>query len=80
MLLAAHSQLIDTLSHSRYARTGNCNMGAFKDEAGEIDWLTPTLEDVRISYCCVLLFVSFVSSQLISFYLTTFIVTGKLLL
>jgi hypothetical protein len=55
-------------------------MGAFKDEAGEIDWLTPTLEDVRISYCCVLLFVSLVSSQLISFYLTTFIVTGKLLL
>jgi hypothetical protein len=41
--------LLILLLYSRYARTGNCNMGAFKDAAGEIDWLTPTLEDVRIS-------------------------------
>lgn len=33
----------------RYARTGNCNMGAYTDETGEIDWLTPTLEEVN--YC-----------------------------
>jgi hypothetical protein len=31
----------------RYARTGNCNMGEFKDENGTVDWLTPMLEDVR---------------------------------
>jgi len=33
----------------RYARTGNCNMGAFKNEDGSIDYITPMLEDDN--YC-----------------------------
>lgn len=33
----------------RYARTGNCNMGAFKNDDGTIDWKSATLEDA--SYC-----------------------------
>ncbi|KAL3822585.1 hypothetical protein ACHAXA_011504 [Cyclostephanos tholiformis] len=33
----------------RYARTGNCNMNAYTDETGAVDWLTPMLEDAN--YC-----------------------------
>ena len=35
-----------TLSNNRYARTGNCNMAAFKRDDGTIDFVTAMLEDV----------------------------------
>lgn len=41
-----------TLSNNRYARTGNCNMAAFKRDDGTIDFVTAMLEDVS-SYTCV---------------------------
>ena len=33
-------------SNNRYARTGNCNMAAFKRDDGTIDFVTAMLEDV----------------------------------
>ncbi len=44
---ANENVLLSSACVHRYARTGNCNMGEFKDENGTVDWLTPMLEDVR---------------------------------